>query len=262
MQNKSKIILQIGVLLSFIGTVVTNALANILPINGYNTGELSDNIPNLFVPSGLTFSIWGVIYVLLAVFTGYMIRDWFKKSEKDAVFDTKLAIAFIISNIANLLWILTWHYLYVGLSLVLMLIILGSLIYAHEHLYKRKDQFSKIENFSLFIPISVYLGWITVATVANVTALAVVNNWNAWGISESMWTIIVLIVATLITFGMIWFRKNYAHALVVVWAFIGILIKRLDPVNSPQTGIVIVSIISIVSILIFIPIKIVIKKKN
>ncbi|WP_371804568.1 hypothetical protein [Candidatus Lokiarchaeum ossiferum] len=262
MQNKSKIILQIGILLSFIGTVVTNALANILPINGYNTGELSDNIPNLFVPSGLTFSIWGVIYVLLAVFTGYFIRDWFKKPKEDEEFETKLALAFIISNIANLLWILTWHYLYVGLSLILMLIILGSLIYAHEYLYKKKDQNNKIRNFSLFLPISIYLGWITVATVANVTALAVVNNWNGWGISESMWTIIVLIVATLITFGMIWFRKNYAHAMVVVWAFIGILIKRLDPVNSPETGIVVVTIISMILIVSLIVVRILIKEKK
>lgn len=261
-EKSTKLSVQIGILLSFLGTLITNALANLLPINGYNTGDLSDNIPNLFVPAGVTFSIWGVIYILLTVFTGYFLRDWFDKSQREKKFDVPLGIAFIVSNLANIGWILLWHYLKIGLSLVLMLCILGSLIFAHEHLYKRIKTLNNAEIICLALPISIYLGWITVATVANVTAVAVVNNWGACGISESIWTILVLIVATGITCGMIWFRHNYAHALVILWAFLGILIKRQDVSNTPQPGIVITTYILMGIIVAIIAIRLFVKRKN
>lgn len=246
MKNKKYLALQVGIFIGYIMTIVVNALANILPINGLNTGELSDNIPNLFVPAGLTFSVWGVIYVLLALFTGYSISDWFSKNQKTLLHVEEIGLAFIISSLANTVWIFLWHYQLINLSLIAMLCILGSLIYAHVKISRFSEEQKNLKwKWFVSYPFSVYLGWITVATVANVTAVLVVNNWNGFGISESIWTIIMISVAALVTIIMILRERDLAYALVVIWAFAGIIIKRLDPANPPQIGIVVTAGISI-----------------
>ena len=73
---------------------------------------------------------------------------------------------------------------------------------------------------------SIYLGWISVATIANFAALLVDLNWNGFGIPGATWTVIMLAVATLLSVAMIWFRKDWAYTLVMIWAFIAILVKR------------------------------------
>lgn len=251
MSEKPNRIIQIGILVGYLGTVLVNALANILPINGVNTGQLSDEIPNLFVPAGLTFSVWGVIYFMLALFTGYSIMDWISKKEQDLSHVSEIGGVFILSSVANISWILFWHYRLVGISLIAMLIILGSLIYMHVVLY-RKSPAPNTWKRRWFVkyPISIYLGWITVATVANVVAVLVVNNWNGFGLSESLWTIIMIVIAGLITLVMVWREQDIPYALVVIWAFAGIIIKRVDPMNSPQVGIVVTTAIMIGLILV------------
>ena len=122
---KNRIFIRILTVITFIGMLVVNALANILPINGITTGEASDSYPNLFAPAGVTFSIWGLIYLLLFI---YVIYQFFVKSKKTAEVINKINIYFIISSIANSIWIFLWHHQLLGLSVILMLVILYSLI--------------------------------------------------------------------------------------------------------------------------------------
>lgn len=125
-------------LTGFVGTVVVNALANILPINNITTGEVSDIYQNLFTPAGLTFSIWGLIYVLLGIFAVYQILPSTRRDPQKAEFIRSIGPWFFISSLANIGWIFAWHHQNIGLSLILMLVLLGSLlaIYLRLHIGK------------------------------------------------------------------------------------------------------------------------------
>ncbi|MFZ5816157.1 MAG: hypothetical protein ACOY93_12795 [Bacillota bacterium] len=227
---KQIIVLQVANLLAFVGTVVVNALANALPINGRNTGEISDLYPNLFVPWGATFSIWGVIYLLLLCFALYQARP--TRGSVDVPPAEKVGWWFVVSCVANVGWILAWHYEMVALSLVIMLVILASLLTIYFRLGVGTKAVAKAEKYFVHVPFSVYLGWITVATIANVTALLVKLQWNRLGLSEVFWTVAVILIATGISLAMLWRHSDFSFAAVVVWAFLGIIMKRVttDPV--------------------------------
>jgi hypothetical protein len=197
----------------FAGMLVMNYLANALPLNNKTTGELSDSFPNLFVPAGLTFSIWGVIYLLLIV---YCVVQ-FTGPGKEVI--SGISWLFGISCILNALWIVFWHYGKLPLSLLVMLGLLTTLIYINISI--RELPFGIIK-----ATFGIYLGWICIATIANVTALLVNVNWNGFNISQETWTIVMIFVGTLIIALTIYRLENPFIGLSVVWAFIGIAIKR------------------------------------
>jgi hypothetical protein len=228
-------LLKILNLAAFLATVAVNAMANVLPINGRTTGALSDLYPNLFVPAGLTFSIWGIIYLLLAVFSIYQIAAPIRNS---AEFLQRIGPLFIIASAANIGWIYLWHYQRVSLSLVAMLVLLGSLLAIYLRLGIGVPAASWRQRLLVHLPFSVYLGWITVATIANVTVVLVHVGWNRFGLSQELWTVVVLIVATLITLAVLFTRNDLFYALVILWAFLGILIKRLAVDSPPSRAII------------------------
>lgn len=200
-------------LLLFAGMVVMNYLANALPLNGKTTGELSDAYPNLFVPAGVTFSIWGVIYLLLVT---YCVIQ-FTTSHQAVI--SRIGWLFGLSCIFNALWIVAWHYERLPLSLILMLGLLVSLIWINVFIRDLPAGFIKAA-------FGIYLGWICIATIANVTALLVNYGWNGLGISGETWTIIMIAVGALLVSLTIWRLDNPFIGLSVVWAFAGIMIKR------------------------------------
>ena len=244
--RRSQIILSIINLAGFLGTVVVNGLATSLPINNKTTGELSDQYPNLFVPAGLTFSIWGPIYILLAIFTIYSVIIAIKKDAKGS-FINKIGILFFLSCIANMGWIFAWHYEIVPLSLVIMLLLLGLLLAIYMRLGVGKKGPAKKEQYLVHLPFSVYLGWITIATIANVTALLVDVIWNRFGISEQFWAVAVIIVGIAIALSVLLRRQDIYYCLVVDWALLGILIKRLAS-SIPAQSVIIITIIGLVLI--------------
>ena len=201
------------------GMLVMNYLANALPLNNKTTGELSDSFPNLFVPSGLTFSIWGVIYIMIII---YCVVQ-FTGSDKEVI--SNISWLFGISCILNALWIVFWHYGKIPLSLLVMLGILITLIYINISI--RNSTFGIIK-----ASFGIYLGWICIATIANVTALLVNLNWNGFNISEEIWTMIMIFAGTMIVAITIYQLKNPFIGLSVIWAFIGIAIKRHDDYRS------------------------------
>jgi MFS family permease len=221
--------LQAGNILAMSITIGINALAVILPLNGKTTEYLSDKYPNLFVPAGITFSIWGIIYILWVVFAVYQARDLFKKEEQNMPFLGHITFLFILSCIANSAWIFAWHYEYVGISLLLMIVLLFSLLAIYMRLNIGRSGASRAEKLCVQVPFSVYLGWITIATIANVTAFLVSVHWDGFGISQINWTIVVIGVGVLITVLMLALRKDIAYSLVVLWALLGIWIKRTTP---------------------------------
>jgi len=244
--RRSQIILSIINLAGFLGTVVVNGLATSLPINNKTTGELSDQYPNLFVPAGLTFSIWGLIYILLAIFTIYSVIIAIKKDAAGS-FINKIGLLFFLSCIANMAWIFAWHYEIVPLSLVIMLLLLGFLIAIYMRLGVGKKGPAKKEQYLVHLPFSVYLGWITIATIANITALLVDVNWNRFGLSEQFWAVVVIVVGIAIALSVLLRRQDIYYCLVVDWALLGILIKRLAS-SIPAQSVIIITIIGLVLI--------------
>ena len=252
MDNKILKLLQIGNIIAVIITIIVNGLANLLPIGGKNTAELSDNIPNLFVPAGITFSIWGVIYILIILFVIYLAKDFFKKEKTTTQFLEKISYFFIMASLANIVWIFLWHYEQVLLSLLAMLVLFISLLFIYLRLNIGIDKISLRDKLFVHIPISVYIGWISVATIANVTAVLVTIGWDGLGISEEIWAMLVIIVAAIITILMLIKRKDYAYSIVIVWALIGIYLKRsvVDPIYGIQTQIANTALFGIILILI------------
>jgi len=200
-------------LLLFVFMIVMNYLANALPINGKTTGQLSDFYPNLFVPAGITFSIWGVIYLLIALFCVVQF------SPSNQVIVEKIGWLFAISSLLNGLWIVAWHYQKLPLSMLIMLGILVTLLLINVQLKNQPVSITKAA-------FGIYLGWICIAAIANVTALLVNYNWGAWGITEQTWTIVMIAAGLLITSITLLRLNNPFIGLSVVWAFTGIAIKR------------------------------------
>ena len=212
-----KIGIKILTLLGFAQMVTINSLANILPINGMTTGDLSDQLKNLFTPQGATFAIWGVIYSLLFVFTlRILIRPMEQKTET-------LSKLFIVNTIFNSAWIFAWHYEFLILSLVLMIGLLINLVQINLLLKTTANWSNKI---TLQLPFTVYFGWISIATIANVTAVLVGYEWRGFGISEEFWTMIILAIGILVALSQVYYFKQIAYVLVILWGYFGIYGKH------------------------------------
>ncbi len=219
-------VLQIANIAGFLGLITVNVLANALPINGKSTGELSGLYPNLFVPAGLTFSIWGLIYLLLAVFAVYQARTLFRPDLDGSTFLVRIGWLFFASCLLNMGWIFAWHYRQVLFSVLVMLALLGTLIAVYLRLGIGLRSGGAAQKLCVHLPFSVYLGWITIATVANITAFLVHAGWNRFGLSEVFWTILMIAVTTALALAVLSNRRDVFYALVVVWAFLGIILKQ------------------------------------
>jgi|YNPMSStandDraft_2_1061718.scaffolds.fasta_scaffold00385_4 hypothetical protein len=241
-----------GILLSFLNlflfvcVLIVNFLATYLPLNGKSTGELSDLYPNLIVPAGITFSIWGIIYIFLAIFVIYNII----KAIKDSEFFTKtinINLLFALTSILNICWIFAWHYLKITISLIIMILFLISLTFIF--LLQKKLESKNRLSFFYKVPIEIYFGWITIATIVNTTAFLVHIGWNGFGLTPQLWTIIMILVGGIICIIMLNKYNAIAYSLVIIWAFTGIIIKRSSS-KVVYNEIIITSFIIILFILI------------
>ena len=210
--------------LLFIGVIAVNALANILPINGYNTGQISAFYPNAFVPAGFTFSIWGVIYLLLLSytigFTYYSIKR--QQHPKAFMFIDRINTYFLLTCVFNMAWILAWHYLQIELSVLIMLLFLSTLIQLFLKSKSMANDLTLTQRFVLQTPFIVYLGWISVATIANITALLVAYKWTALSIAPTYWSAAMILIAIVLAMLILRKFKVVEFALVVAWALWGI----------------------------------------
>lgn len=226
MKTKSYKVLRLLNIIGFIAMVTVNALANIIPINGIKTGEVADLYPNLFVPAGITFAIWGLIYFLLFLFIIYQGIGLFSNKIENSNYIGEISYFFLISCILNISWLFAWHYKLIMLSTIIMILLLLSLITIYLRLGIGVKKVETKVKYLVHLPFSIYLAWITIATVANITTLLVSINWNGFGLSPVFWTILVIIVATLITLLILWYKNDIYYAFTVLWAFLGIIIKR------------------------------------
>lgn len=218
---KKGLLRQLFVICAVALTLVINVLADALPINGLGTGEISDSFKVFFVPSGYVFSIWGLIYLGLIAFAIFQALPSQRENERMQ----KTFGWFLLASLANCAWIFLWHYQLFGLTLVAMILLLVSLIMTYTGLGVGKSKVSALETWMVRVPFSIYLGWISVATIANVSDVLYFVGWQGWGIAPQVWSAVMLAVATVLAALMAFTRRDSAYLLVLVWAFIGIALK-------------------------------------
>lgn len=235
---------RIVMILSLILVLVVNFLANFLPINGVTTGEVSDQFPILFVPAGYVFSIWGLIYVALIVFVIYSMTP---KGLANQQIDS-IAWWFVASNLFNTAWIFLWHYQQFTLTLIPIFGLLISLIAIYVKLRIGIQKRSLSESLLVSLPFGIYLGWATVAVVANVAQALYNLGWNGAPLTAPIWTVIMLGVASLLGVLMIFLRHEIAYPLVLVWAFIGIWVKHSDTPLVSTTALVLAAALFILAL--------------
>jgi hypothetical protein len=213
---------QFSVILTITATLIVNGLANALPLNGQNTGEISDRFQVYFVPAGYVFSIWGLIYLGLIAFA--ILQALPSQRENPRL----RAVGWWVSlgGLANIAWIFLWHYEQFPLTLVAMLVLLATLIITYLRMGFGRTKVPAAEKWAARLPFSIYLGWITVATVANVTSLLDYLKWNGFGIAPEIWMGIVLVAVLVIAVLMNFTRRDVAYAAVLLWALAGISVKH------------------------------------
>ena len=213
---------QLANLLSVGLALTVNILASVLPLNGQNTGEISDRFQVYFVPAGYVFAIWGVIYIGWIVFAIYQARPAHREDPRLQ----KLGYAFALSGVFNAAWLFCWHYNRFGLSVLVMLALLALLIVSYLRLDVGRTPVTAVEKWSVDIPFSIYLGWITVATVANISDYLYLIQWDGFGIAPQVWAVIMIVVASLLGALMTVLRRDSAYVFVLAWSFAGIGVKQ------------------------------------
>jgi hypothetical protein len=234
MNKTTSKILIICNLIAFITTLIVNTLSNSLPLNGKTPGQLSDLYPNLFVPAGLTFSIWGIIYTWLLIFIIWQVSALFnaKHMKNIAPIIDKLSWSFVITCILNIAWLFAWHWQFLFISVIIMLTLLLSLIRLNNQMDTGIYKINSSEKWLIHAPFGIYLGWISVATIANITAILVSIRWNRWGLSEGNWAFIMIFAGFLIASSVVRIKNNVFYGLAVIWALYGIMLKRGTEINE------------------------------
>lgn len=184
---------------AFAVTLVINSLANTTVLNGRTTAQVSDLYSTLITPAGYVFAIWGIIYVLLSAFLIYQALP----SQKAKPYQKQIGALFILSCLLNCVWLFLWQYDFITFSVLVMFALLASLIAIYLRLNVGRAKVSSKEKGLVHLPFSVYLGWITIAAIANVASALVSVHWDGFGLSAETWAIAVLAVALAITLAVI-----------------------------------------------------------
>ena len=242
------VIRQISVVLALIITIVINIMSNALPFNNLSAPEIADSFDVYFVPAGYVFSIWSLIYLGLIVYAVFQLLP--AQRENSRLRQT--GWWFVLSCAANSIWLFLWHFGYFALSVLAMLTLLISLIVIYLRLGVGQQAVPSSERWLVQLPFSIYLGWITVATIANITAFLDFIDWNGFGLSPEIWTYIMLVVAIAVAALMAYLRQDIAYLLVLIWAFIGIGVEQSDTTQVANSAYLAAGIVGIFVILVII----------
>lgn len=227
-------------------------------INSEDVGQVSDKYPTLFTPAGITFAIWGLIYLSLGAFCIYHIfMAWRRQVGQPPNLELQaIGNLFILNNLATAAWLYAWTHEWIAPSLALIVFQLITLIVMHVrlHIYD-KDKLPGSRIFTQ-IPLSIYFGWITVATIANTDVYLSVTGWDKMGFSDAYWTIFLIGAAVFIAILVVLIRRNIFYGLVFIWALGGIVMKRTadptrtysDIILAAETGMIVLGIVCLLQL--------------
>lgn len=219
MENRNPSYRRFANISAFLALVIINGLAGATTlVGGRNTAQVSNSYPTLITPSGYVFSIWGIIYILLGVFIVYQALP----SQQGKGFQSKIGWFFVVSSLLNCIWLFLWQFEFLTFTVLIMFLLLTSLIFIYVRVGIGKTKAPIIEKLAVYVPFSIYLGWITIASVANVATVLVSLNWGGFGLNAQIWTTLIVILVLIITILVIATRKDIAFTLVIIWALVGI----------------------------------------
>ena len=209
-------------IIAFITTLIVNGLSNTTLIGGKTTAEVSNKYPTLITPAGYVFAIWGIIYILLGVFLMYQALP----SQKDKPFQKQVSVLFILTSVFNIVWLFFWQNELLPISVAVIIAFLATLIAIYLRLNIGKSNVGLKEKLCVHVPFSVYLGWVTIATIANISITLVSVGWAGFGLSLQTWAILVLAVALILDLAVVATRRDIAYSLVFIWALAGISVNQ------------------------------------
>lgn len=241
-----KKIIQIANILALIGTLIINYLSNTGIFNGNTMATVSARYQNYFTPAGYAFAIWGLIYIGLLAFVIYQGRSLFKKTANEWPV-LEIGWWFVISCVANSLWVFAWLYDYTGLSVIIMIVLLISLIKIIINTRMELDDLPLKKIAFVWWPFCLYSGWITVALVADMAAWLTKIHWNGFGISGVVWAIIMIIIAGVINLIVTWKRNMREYALVGAWALVAIAVANWNSKQSIFIAAIGVAVVLVIS---------------
>ncbi len=215
---------QVTVAVSFVVTLVINWMATTGVLGGLSTREIATRYPISFLPANFTFGIWGVIYLALGAYTVYQALP----SQREQPRQRAVGWLVALTGLFNCLWLVTFQNTLFAASMVAMLALLATLIIIYTRLDVGGVSVSTTTRAFVTLPISLYLGWITVATIANAAYVLFDAGWDGFGIPDATWAVIRLLVASALTLVIVLTRHDIAYLLVVVWAFFGIWVRQAE----------------------------------
>jgi hypothetical protein len=242
--TKSSLGIAILALVAILATLTINALSNFFPLKGANIGKISNTIFQgvQITPANYAFAIWGLIYIGLIAYGIYQLRP---AQRRDPTLQ-RVSILLIVACVAQITWVYLFTMRLFWLSVVAMLVILVALINAYLQLGVGKIQVLRDRHWLAHIPFSIYLGWISVATIVNIASALYSSNWDGWGINSNYWTVIMLVIATIIAAIVAIKRADIAFTCVFIWAYVAIAIRQL---NNPMISITAVASAIVLGIL-------------
>ncbi|OUL21801.1 hypothetical protein BV378_25975 [Nostoc sp. RF31YmG] len=238
---------QLLTLAAIIGAFVVNVVSNIFPLNGLSIGQISNTLFKnvLIIPANYAFAIWGLIYLGLFAFGIYQVLP----SQKDDSDLRNTGYLLVIASIAQSIWVYLFLSRLFALSVVAMLLILLPLISVYLRLNIGNRSGSRNKKLFIHEPISIYLSWISVATIVNVACALYFQGWNGWGISAEVWTVILLLVATAIAVAIVIQRRDIAYAGVTTWAILAIAIKHWNNPILRNVALALVIALTVIAII-------------
>ena len=247
--NTRDVLRQVVVVLAAIVTIAFNGISQSIPIGGYTSADISNKYTTFFTPANYAFAIWGVIYLLLIVYSIYQALP----AQRQNLNARKVGWLFVLSCVLNCTWITLFQYDLILPSVIVIIAFLITLITIYVRLDIGRARVSTADRWLLHLPFSIYLGWLSVATIANVSVLGVAQDWgDPLGIAAPTWAAIMLIAATLIGLILATTRQDAGFVLVLVWAFVAIIDKQAASTvitTTAQITVIVLLVILVGSIL-------------
>jgi hypothetical protein len=226
---------QLTTFAAVLGSIGINTLSNVFPLNGVSVGNLSNTLfaSVQIIPANYAFAIWGLIYIGLIAFGIYQLQPSQRENPRLQHSGYLLAIA-CISQCA---WIYLFLDRFFPLSNLAMLGILVPLMVMYQRLGIGRERVSRQERWFIHLPISIYLGWISVATIVNVAIGLYSLKWDGWGIEPNVWTVVMMAIAVVIAAAIAIQRHDTAYVMVIIWALVAISIRQMNtPLIAMSAG--------------------------
>lgn len=237
-------------LLGLVAVVVVNALANIMEFNGQSTGDVVNADPVYFQPAGWAFSIWTLIYILLGVFVVYSFLPAGRRNARIRW----ISPAFLVANIANISWLLLWHWEQWFASVMVILLLLLALVFIYMRLRRGRrpveEQPTAGERLMVWTPFSVYLGWITVATLSNVTVWSERTGTAISGLSPTSWAVVAIVIAAGAAALMATWQRDPSYTAVIAWALLAVAVEQWDRSKMVSVS-AIVAVVIVAALVVF-----------